>query len=552
MSLEDSGSSSTLVCSLSLEWLNADRSVHRRANFKTVTLRLIRNEYREIFLEVNGEKTISRKFHLKGISVHKKFMSEGKASINFLEEKLTALISNAPPMHLMSFLKHMYIKLSGKEEPKVGLREQLLTGKPHVVEEISPVTLNEVNKAKEKLKQTDITPPTGKKKRPAMEIQNKAVKRSCLSTHLDPSPLTAEQKEILQAALSGKSIFFTGSAGTGKSYLLRRIIGALPPDVTVATASTGVAACHIGGITLHAFAGVGSGSAPVERCIELASRPVVQQAWRKCRHLIIDEVSMVEGQYFEKLEKVARAVRKNDRPFGGIQLILCGDFLQLPPVTRNSKPDDKRFCFQSSVWDNCIYSSYELTQVHRQSDPAFIDILQNVRIGRVTPEITEKLLATSKQKIDGAGILATRLCSHMQDVNLLNISKLEQLSGSEQTFSAVDSDLNASNQLDQQTPVPSSLKLKIGAQVMLMKNLNVGEGLVNGARGVVTKFSKEGLPVVRFRSKLELAIKPERWVVKTGGGSILTRKQLPLRLAWAFSIHKSQSGASEWAMFTSH
>lgn len=134
---------------------------------------------------------------------------------------------------------------------------------------------------------------------------------------------------------------------------MKRLITLLPPQSTFITASTGAAACHIGGTTLHAFAGIGSGSAPLAQCVDLASRPGRAQQWRHCKHLIIDEISMVESTYFDKLEAVARAVRKKENiPFGGIQLILSGDFLQLPPVTKQQGP--KKFCFQAESWSECV------------------------------------------------------------------------------------------------------------------------------------------------------------------------------------------------------
>ncbi|XP_061859960.1 ATP-dependent DNA helicase PIF1-like [Colius striatus] len=121
--------------------------------------------------------------------------------------------------------------------------------------------------------------------------------------------LSAEQEAVLGAVRSGKSVFFTGCAGTGKSFLLKKIVGSLPPKSTYATASTGVAACHIGGTTLHAFAGIGSGKAPLEQCIQLAERPGVRQHWLACQHLIIDEISMVDGKFFDKLEAVSRQLQ---------------------------------------------------------------------------------------------------------------------------------------------------------------------------------------------------------------------------------------------------
>nr|CAD7447088.1 unnamed protein product [Timema bartmani] len=530
-----------VMCCVNMEWRNTQQSILRKATYKTATLRLVRNEFRELFLEIRSEKS-NVKHHLKGISVHKKFMTEGKASLNFQEENMVVLISNAPPSQLLLFLRALFIKLSsGKNESKVGLRERLLSKKSQALQEISPVTLQEINKAKAKSgiqTGSEITPPSDKK-RPLADksVKRKSGKKLCL-TPVAQTVLNPEQNNVLQAALKGQNIFFTGSAGTGKSYLLRRIIAALPPDVTTATASTGVAACHIGGVTLHSFAGIGTGEASVQRCIELASRTQVQQMWKKCRHLIIDEISMVDGDFFEKLDQVARVVRGCDRPFGGLQLILCGDFFQLAPVTQAGKKT--KFCFQTPAWERCIQTSFELTRVHRQSDPVFIDILQNIRIGRVTPEISKTLLDTSTHKIESEGILATRLCSHTKDANLINDNKLEKLPGASKVFTALDSDPYSSKQLDQQTPVSAQLELKVGAQVMLMKNINVSEGLVNGARGVVVSFKENGFPLVRFCSKQEVLIQPDKWMVKTSGGNIMTRRQLPLRLAWAFSIHKSQ------------
>lgn len=240
---------------------------------------------------------------------------------------------------------------------------------------------------------------------------------------------------------------------------------------------------------------------------------------------------------FQKLEAVARHVRKNDKPFGGIQLILCGDFLQLPPVVDKNR-SGKRFCFQSPCWDKCIELCYELKEVHRQKDHEFVSILNSIRIGRVTKEISDRLLGTATQKIESDGILATRLCSHTNDSKTINVSKLRDLKGDEKLFSSQDSD-NATTLLDMQTIAPSKLVLKIGAQVMLLKNINVNAGLVNGARGIVSRF-EEGLPVVRFKNKKEYTARPERWYVKNSNGNLLCRQQVPLNLAWAFSIHKSQ------------
>lgn len=168
-----------------------------------------------------------------------------------------------------------------------------------------------------------------------------------------------------------------------------------------------------------------------------------------------------------------------------------------------------------------------------------MDILNNIRIGRVTPEITDSLLRTATQKIESNGIVATRLCSHTKDADSINQSKLAAIKSDEKCFDALDSDIYLTKTLDSQLPVPGKLILKIGAQVMLLKNLNLSNGLVNGARGVVKGFD-DGFPVVRFKNNIEYTARPEKWIIKTPGGNVLQRKQIPLKLAWAFSIHKSQ------------
>lgn len=198
-----------------------------------------------------------------------------------------------------------------------------------------------------------------------------------------------------------------------------------------------------------------------------------------------------------------------------------------------------KFCFQAPAWSKCVKVCFELRQVHRQTDREFVDILNNIRLGRVTPDIVQRLSLTSKQKIEAAGILPTTLCSQNMDADIINQNKLKALSGVAKTFTAQDNNSAYTKQLDDRTPVPGKLVLKIGAQVMLLKNITVSGGLVNGARGIVIKFEKD-LPVIRFRNNREYVIKPEKWMLKTVSGATLTRLQIPLKLAWAFSIHKSQ------------
>lgn len=202
-------------------------------------------------------------------------------------------------------------------------------------------------------------------------------------------------------------------------------------------------------------------------------------------------------------------------------MILCGDFLQLPPVVKangSQQSQSKRFCFQTETWQKVISVSYELKNVHRQKDAEFVRILNFIRVGHVNDDITKRLMATSKQKIESNGILATLLCSHTNDSNLINESKLSNLKTEERIFEAQDSESAYTKQLDSQVMAPSRLVLKIDAQVMLLKNINVSDGLVNGARGVVCGFTAEGgLPILKMKNNKQYIAKPEKWVIKTPG-----------------------------------
>lgn len=536
--------SCSVVCSVTIEWTNSQGSIQKKVNHRSATLRLFRNNFREMFIEIRAEKANSMtKLALKSLSVFNKFMTEGKASIKFKDQNCTLFLSNAPTAQLISFLKTIYIKITNQSEVRNPLREKLLSSKSlGGQEEISPATSAEVNKAKEKAisvsRATLTTPSPGavKKRKRIDENDGRPITAKKLYENPTAVQITEEQNRILDAVINGKNVFFTGSAGTGKSFLLRRIISALPPDVTMATASTGVAACHIGGITLHQFAGIGLGTANLDRCYQMAARSSAG-LWRRTKHLIIDEISMVDADYFDKIEAVARHIRKNERPFGGMQLILCGDFFQLPPVSSREKK--AKFCFQSESWEKCVHFNFELQQVHRQKDPTFVKILNNIRIGRVTDDIADILKGTAKQKIENDGILATRLCSHVKEAEEMNEFQLNELKGEAKVYTAQDSDESMTPTLNQQLTVPGKLILKIGAQVMLLKNINVSNGLVNGARGVVLKFV-ESVPVVQFKSGFQYHAKTEKWSIKTNIGTIVHRKQIPLKLAWAFSIHKSQ------------
>jgi ATP-dependent DNA helicase PIF1 len=219
------------------------------------------------------------------------------------------------------------------------------------------------------------------------------------TTRMEPKPVTAistemlstEQKDVVTAVVDqGKSVFFTGSAGTGKSILMRTIIGKFKdkfrrePDRLAVTASTGLAACVIEGQTLHSWAGIGLGREPVPELVKKIKRNAkTRQKWMRTKALIVDEISMVDGELFDKLEQIARNIRTNGRPFGGIQLVITGDFFQLPPVP--DKNTVAKFAFDAATWNTCIQHTILLTHVFRQKDPAFANMLNEIRLGKLTP-----------------------------------------------------------------------------------------------------------------------------------------------------------------------
>lgn len=327
-------------------------------------------------------------------------------------------------------------------------------------------------------------------------------------SHLFPEPdrkivrpiiLSKEQEYVLQLARQGRSLFFTGSAGTGKSVLLKSIIKDLKQGKNVSvTASTGLAACNIGGITLHSFAGIGLGNGEVSDVIKnVRKNRKALRRWRETDVLVIDEVSMIDGRLFNKLDAVARAVRRRQSPFGGIQVVACGDFYQLPPVgKREFLPDGTEtkegaiFAFECPAWKEVIRSSIILKEVFRQKgDQTFIDMLNDMRNGLVTRQAEEEFLRLSRPLDCPAGIVPTELYATRNEVENANNMKLRGLEGNARSYSARDGGTlppQARHQVLANFLAPQRLFLKENAQVMCIKNFD--ETLVNGSLGKVIAF----------------------------------------------------------------
>lgn len=360
--------------------------------------------------------------------------------------------------------------------------------------------------------------------------------------------LSKEQEDVERSVLDGDSIFLTGNAGTGKSFLLHHLIKNLKKkhnedDVNhvYVTASTGIAALNVNGSTVHSFAGIGLGNDEMDILKKkVLKNKMARGRWERTKVLIIDEISMISGELFSKLESLARIIKKNDKPFGGIQLIICGDFFQLPPVFSKG---NALFCFQSKAWDKIIQKSFQLNFQFRQSgDKTFADILNEIRFGKISKEGEKLLLNTRNNEMKiGNGVIPTILYSHRVDVDRKNKEEFEKIKEEIKTFDSRDE----GNEIyfvkpEKRCNVVSKLELKKGSQVMLIKNMDFKEKLVNGSVGIVVDFdSDNGDPIINFSGN-KTTIGPATFDLLQGDEIIATRIQIPLILSYAITIHKSQ------------
>lgn len=311
--------------------------------------------------------------------------------------------------------------------------------------------------------------------------------------HVKTITLSKEQEMVAELARLGKNIFYTGSAGTGKSLLLKTLIKNLkaqhPNDLICVTASTGLAAYNIGGMTINSCTGIGLGTGSVaDLCKKIRSNKKAKERWDKMKVLIIDEISMIDGRLIDKLESIARRLKNADKPFGGVQIIFCGDFYQLPPV---SKDRDTVFAFESEFWKKHIEVQVILKQVFRQaSDKQFLQMLQEIRDGKVTESTTTKFKSLERPLPPMDNLIPTRLFSTRREVDIANNAMLKKLEGNGITFEAIDSgsmiNTPQAPKMLENFLAPKSITLKPGAQVMMLKNID--ETLVNGSLGTIVGF----------------------------------------------------------------
>lgn len=351
-----------------------------------------------------------------------------------------------------------------------------------------------------------------------------------------------KQTTALNILKSGHNVFITGSAGTGKTYLLNQYINYLKqrkiyPSIV---ASTGIAASHLNGQTLHSFFALGIRDSVDEYFIDsLMDKKYLRERFSKLDILIIDEVSMIAPEIFSSMDEILKAFKASRLPFGGVQVIISGDFFQLPPISR--EPKEKRFAWQSPSWKDLDLKTCYLNEKYRQDDDVLIRILDEIRSGAVS-DFTHNVFRERYHKDLGTDITPTKLYTHNIDIDKINAQELEKLPGEAKNF-AYSSKGNKSNieKIFKSSLVLENLLLKKDAVVIFIKN-NPEQGYLNGTTGVVTGFTNsDSMPIVQTSTGRTITLERDDWSIENSSGTVTaTVTQVPLRLAWAMTIHKSQ------------
>lgn len=348
-----------------------------------------------------------------------------------------------------------------------------------------------------------------------------------------------KQSQALRVMLRGDSVFLTGAPGSGKTFVLNEFIKrAKKANKRIAiTASTGIAATHIGGTTIHSWAGLGIRDSITEQDHKwLKENGRLLKRYNNLDTLIIDEVSMLHGKRLDMIDQICRLLRVSEEPFGGLQVILTGDLFQLPPIDRDATKID--FAHLSKAWKDLDPKICYLTEQHRQVSDPLLDLLEAMRANDINQAHFDALSERLGAQTPESGV--TRLYSHNQDVEQINSDHLKKIQSETKTFVMETYGVQAKvEQLTKSVLAPEVLELKEGAEVMFVAN-NFADGYVNGSRGEVVGF-KDDQPLIKLQSSGRvLQVAKHSWALEEDGKEKARVTQLPLRLAWAITIHKSQ------------
>ena len=384
-----------------------------------------------------------------------------------------------------------------------------------------------------------------------------------------------EQEIAYNKYIEGKNIFITGPGGTGKTALIRCIQqDAYKKGINIQVcALTGCAAVLLEckAKTIHSWAGIGLGNGTIEQTVQKVMKNKFSKTnWKGTNILIIDEVSMMSLKIFEMLDAIGKAARKNQKPFGGIQLIFSGDFYQLPPVGNKDEVETCQFCFESALWFQTfgLENHVSLSQIFRQNDPIYQRILNQIREGRLKRSSNDTLLHNVGKEIPAdCPIRPTKLFPTRNKVDYINVSEMNNLEGKEYEYKVkYHSDLEMTAQeritrmgytkeqiqtelmfLQSNLRCEEIVKLKIGSQVMCIVNIQLDNDdiLCNGAQGIVTDINVQGMPVVKYKNGYQMTMAPHIWPSELIPGIGIS--QVPLILAWALTIHKAQGSTLDIA-----
>lgn len=383
------------------------------------------------------------------------------------------------------------------------------------------------------------------------------------------------QKEALTLLKMGKNVFLTGPAGSGKTYVLNSYIDYLEDHgVEVAvTASTGIAATHIGGMTIHSWSGIGIKDFLSQRDLDyLEQQQYLWKRFEKVKVLVIDEISMLKDTTLDMVDRVCKTFKRNEKPFGGLQVIFSGDFFQLPPIEKASasasvqaQPQTQSlsleidyeiqyevedtvrtpFAFISRSWKEAGLHVCYLHEQHRQEDSSLLTILNEIRSGEVSDDVRELLLERTRESDN---VDTTRLFTHNMNVDSYNLKKLEDVDGDERMYEMTSKGKRSGVEaLKRGCLSPEELWVKIGSLVMFVKN-NPMQGYVNGTIGEVVGYDDDDYPIVKDKEGREFIANPQSWAIEDQGTIVAEIFQVPLRLAWAITIHKSQGMTLDHAM----